>query len=85
MVPINFIENNMITLTGILAYQQGSFAFTYLDLPLSIHKLRMEVFSAWCKDLRKGLLAALPWFNMMEGHNSLDMFSMSFQPFSFAF
>src|SRR4051812_4869370 len=44
LVPINVTMNNTQDLTNTLNCQLGSFPFTYLGLPMSTHKPKIEKF-----------------------------------------
>lgn len=55
VIPINLPAHKITSIINILQCQQGSFPFTYLGLPLSINKVKIEDFCPMLQRIERGI------------------------------
>ena len=55
LIPLNVNPQTLNIILSELGCKQGSFSFTYLGLPLSDHRLRVEDFNPICQKIERRL------------------------------
>lgn len=87
LLPINIPEGDIQSLCSILKYQIGTFLFTYLGVPLSCTKPKMESFMYIIERIHKRLHNRSPFLSydgrllIVNALSSLPTFVMSFLHF----